>query len=45
MGEKAAALFLDTSVMPNLVLADLTTNRMHPDTRTRLRASRVGMWA
>ena len=45
LGEKAAALFLDTGVMPNLALADLTTNRMHPDTRTRLRASRVGVWA
>ena len=45
LGEKSAALFLDNGVMPNLVLADLTTNRMHPDTRTRLRASRVGVWA
>ena len=45
LGEKAATLFLDTSIMPNLVLADLTTNKMRPDTRTKLRASRVGMWA
>lgn len=45
LGKKSAALFLDPSVMPNLALADLTTNKMHPDTRTRLRASRVGVWA
>ena len=45
LGEKAAALFSDPSVMPRLVLADLTTNRMHPDTRTSLRAARPGFWA
>ncbi len=44
LADKSAAALLG-GALPGLVLADLTTNRMHPDDRTRLRAARPGVWA
>ena len=45
VGERTAAALMRPDTLPELLLADLTGNRMHPDTRTRLRAARPGVWA